>query len=73
MQLPEKRAAIRKPKRSVSFCIALQKRHFEENVKKRKSLCLEKFGMPDEMNATGLKMSVDTEQNEKSEYVYVRR
>ena len=46
---------------------------FRGKRKKRKSLCLEKFGMPDEMNATGLKMSVDTEQNEKSEYVYVRR
>ena len=53
--------------------IALQKRHFEENVEKRKSLCLEKFGMPDEINATVLKMSAGIEQNEESEYVYVRR
>ena len=37
--------------------IALQKRRFEENVEKRKNLCLEKFGMPDEANATVLKMS----------------
>ena len=37
--------------------IALEKRHFEENVEKRKNLCLEKLGMPDEANATVLKMS----------------
>lgn len=35
----------------------LQTRHFEENVDKQKNLCLEKFGMPDEENATVLKMS----------------
>ena len=37
--------------------IALQKRHVEENIEKRKNLCLENFGMPDEENATVLKMS----------------
>jgi len=37
--------------------IALQKRHFEENVEKRKNHCLEKVGMPGEVNATVLKMS----------------
>ena len=37
--------------------IARQKRHFEENVEKREKLCLEKFGMPEEANATGLKLS----------------
>ena len=46
---------------------------FRGKRKKRKSLCLEKFGMPDEINATVLKMSAGIEQNEKSEYVYVRR
>ena len=46
--------------------IALQKRRFEENVKKRKSSnCLEKLGMPDEINATVLKMPADIGQNEK--------
>ena len=41
--------------------IARQKRQFEENRKKRKSHCLEKFGMPEERHATVQKMTADIE------------
>ena len=40
--------------------IALQKRHFEEIVDKRKRLCLEKFAMSDGINATLFKTLLDT-------------
>ena len=36
--------------------------------KKRNSHYREKFGMPEERNATVLKMTADIEQNEKAEY-----
>ena len=53
-------SAVPKPVLQVYLCIlffAFQKRHFEENIEKREKLCLEKFGMPEEANATGLKIS----------------
>ena len=53
--------------------MARQKCHFEGSVKIRKSHCLEKLGIPDERNATVLKVTADIEQHEKTEYGYVCR
>ena len=53
--------------------IALENRHFEENVDKRKRICLENFAMPDGIKATALyKICLIRSTTMKSVYVDVK-